>query len=386
MKKTSASTARFITLLVIAGFSQTVALHADVEYTPGNLFYYTSAQSAAVNSTQAPYASFTAPESTAANSISINLNGVDSLSSLTYGLQLDDGTGKPTGVFVASGTVAPVLGWNTVAFGDYNLVAGQVYHVVLQSVPSGSATWRILAGATQNIHSYGVIDTNFARGAFSKGVWSNPTKDWSAVYRVGTTGNVPIGNVYTAGNSTNLANAASIPAQRFVYHALDTGNFLDSVTVRLNVAATGPANDITLVLLDSSNNPLETKVLSADLLTVNSTNNYTINFSKALELVDGESYSLALHSVGSAGNSVKWSYAYTDNSEELYSATFQGTDGYGFSYKNTDFLAANAAQYSLDYIFSYTTDAIPEPGTYAFALAGAGLIGLSLRRRARADR
>lgn len=363
-------------LLLSAGFAAT-SLAADA--TPGHLFYYTSAGSAGVNSTGSQYARFTATETSAATNVSINLNPVTGAPVLTVGLQLDDGTGKPTGTFVASGTVTAVSGWNTVTFANYTLEEGKVYHVVTQAV-SGSVNWRLLNGTPGGILPYGYTDTNFARGLISNGIPQTPTTASAVVYNVGTTGTHGYGQVYTGGQTTNAAfvTNGALPAQRFIFHTPETGNVLTSVSLRLTTAENLPAGDVTVALLSDTDVVLGLTTISPSELSANTTASYIANFAQGVQLTDGEAYRLAVYSEGSAPASVRWYYMTTDNAA-LQEATFQGTDGYAFLYSDKNFTARGTSNLNGDYVFSYTT--IPEPGLTL--LLGAGVAATLILRRSK---
>lgn len=361
-------------ILVVAGAASATAA---MQPTAGNEFYYSSANSAVVNSvTDArQFSRFTALENASANSISINLNQVSVGANITIGLQLDDGTGVPTGTFVAQGSLAPATGWNTVNFSNYALEAGKVYHVVVQAT-SGNVSWRLLTGTPSHVLPQGYIDPNFGRGGVTAGVPSAVVTNSSVVYRVGTTGTLGLGSVFTGSLYSNAAIVASgpPPAQRFIFNAPETGNFIQSVSLLLNIAATPPANDLSVVLLNDMNQILGQTSISADLM-VAGTAFYEADFAEAIGLTDGEAYRLAIYSIGSTGNSVRWVNLST--ADEYAKDTFQGTDGYVFSYSGTDFLTTTTPLVGRDHVFQYVT--IPEPATCALAFVG--LAGVLIARR-----
>ncbi len=374
MKNSLFSPFRFCAGVVIAG-SLCGSAVAAVEYTQGNGFYYSGANSATVTTTTGQYASFTATQTTTATSLSINLNATDT--TLTWGLQLDDGTGRPNGTFIAGafGTTVVAGGWNTLNFPAVTLTEGQIYHVVLNSVATGANTayWRLLNGATApGTQPYGVVDPHFGRGSIKATGPDAPVTTGAVVYHIGTQGGGGIGQPYTSITSTNTI---SNPAQQFIFRAGETGTTLETITLRLTIAATRPSVDVTVALLDGSHSVLETVTLSRDDLILGSGNNYTLSLSGTTQLVDGGTYSLAVY--GGSGSTVKWNMMQT--SDEAYaSSTFQGTGGYAFTYEDSTLTDIGTIDLRSDYIFTYTT--IPEPGAVVLGLLGAGALILGRQR------
>ncbi len=371
--------------LAVASWFPGESAHADAyvpEYTQGNGFYFSSSGSTTVSTTAGFYNRFTATETTTATSVSLNLNSATA-TSLTFGLQADDGTGKPTGTFLASGTVTPVAGWNTVTFAGYELTAGQVYHVVALPTASGNALARHLSGIpTMNFQSYGVRDAAYIRGLTNaSGVpTGTPGNTVAMVYAVGTTSH-GIGQAFSVSANNTLSATAPL-AQRFQFTpSASNQTVLDTITVRLNTGA-ADLKDVTISILNDNNIVLATTTLAKSALTASTTADYTVDFGDSLVLTEGAYYKLALHSGEAGTTSVKWNVSKSNSTNSaINSATFQGTDGYAFAYSNTSFTTPQGFAYGDDYTFHYTTIAIPEPGVGAAVLLGLGVIGSALRRK-----
>lgn len=359
----------------------------EAEYLQGNLFYSSSSGSTTISPSGGAYIRFTATETTLATSVHLNLNGSGlTATSMTFGLQADNGSGLPSGTFLASGTVTPASGWNSVTFTGYQLVAGQVYHVVALPATGGNALLRHLTGPPPlTFQTYGVKDTSYMRGVTNvSGVpTGTPSNTVAMVYAVGTTSH-GIGLAYQATASNNIT--ATVPlAQRFKFTPSESDQtVLESFTLRLT---TGAANlkDIRVNLLSDDNIVLATTTLLASSLTPSGTSEYTISFDDGVILTEDSFYKLSLFSE-EATSGVNWVVNRSSSTNAaINSATFQGTDGYAFTFSNTNFTTPQGFVFGDDYVFSYTTSAIPEPGAGITALIGMGVIGL-LRRKPWAKR
>ncbi len=373
----------------LAFLPKAVAAPFDPEYSPGNLAIYTTSNSLGLNATTGAYFRFTATDDTDANSLHININAASlTATSLTFGLQADNGSGAPSGTFLAQGTVTPVAGWNSISFAGQSLLAGQVYHVVMLPTVGGNANLRrVIPLATPVAYqSSGIKDANYGRGSIPNGVPGAAVNTDSMVFAVGTTG-TGMGFAYTGNLYSNLSPTAPY-AQRFQFHADAPENrFLDEITIRLGVDGAVTAQnlrDVQVTLLSDANLVLGTAIIDSDSLSIGSVNNYTFSLNEGVELTDGAFYRLAVNSTGIGTQNARWYYSYTDStSTAINSATFQGLDGYAFSYTNGTFATTSNTEYGRDYLFSYTTTAVPEPTTYVFLLSGLGVASL-LRRRSRA--
>lgn len=349
---------------------------AAIEYTQGNGFYYGSAGSASASTSTGQYASFTATRTTQATSLNIYLNTTNT--TVTWGLQRDDGTGKPDGNFIADafGTTAVTTGWNTLALPDLPLTEGSVYHVVLNPVASGSgsALWRLLNGSTApGTQPYGVIDPHFARGSIKAAGPDEPVTTGAVVYYVDTNEGDGFGQPYY---STSTISTSAPRAQQFIFRAGETGSFLETVTLRLTTGAVRPTEDVTVTLLDASHSVLETVTLSRNDLLLGAADNYTLTLSGSTQLVDGNTYMLAVY--GGSENATRWNIMQTIGGERYASATFQGTAGYAFNYADPSFSEITSTDLLSDYVFTYTT--IPEPGAVVLGLLGAGALILGRQR------
>lgn len=351
------------------------------EYIQGNTFYYRTANSLNVNTSNGAYVRFTATESTTANSLSLYLNQNSTATSLTYGLQADDGNGNPSGTFLASGTVSvgSTAAWSTITFAEQALVAGQAYHVVIQPTTTGFANVRKLVtdGVTPQ-QTYGIVDDQYEWGSMIGGTTPGTASSSDViVFALGTTSSQGMGFSLSNSSFSPFLSQNAASAQRFQFVSGESGHTaLDSITLRLSVGAAENRRDVQVTLLDDADTTLATTVLDASLLTPDKSDFYTLSFDENPILTEGTYYKLALSSAESGTNSVRWvSYVSqsTNTANGINTATYQGLEGYAFAYSDATFSTLSAPQLHVDYSFSYTTAAIPEPGTAALALVGLAL-------------
>jgi len=338
----------------------------------GNLYDLGNGNSAVVSPVNAQWVTFTAMEDGTVTEAQINNSTAPTGSpTLEVGLYAVDALGVPTGSALSSGTVtASATGWQTTAL-NYSLVKGTVYALRVSTTTVGASfPWRLnFASATNNVQPSGAVDTHWMRG-FNNGAPSNGSQNvW--ILKTGT--NQAIGQPYTVASNQNLGSNTLTIGERFRFDLPSTGeNLLTSVSLKLNVSATPPANPLTIKLLDKNGLVLTTG--SIDLSTAAAGVAYfNVGLAAAQELTAGEFYYLALYSNGSVSNSVAWSYASTTNDPLYQSATYQGVDAYAVSWgSQTNYSTAPSTDLSRDYFFQLNLDAVPEPSTWA--LVGLGLI------------
>lgn len=359
------------------------------EYTQGNTFRYRTAGHQTVTTSRGAYVRFTATENTSATSLSLFLNSGTTATSLTYGLQADDGHGNPSGTFLALGTATGVTAnsWSTITFAEQALVAGQAYHVVVQPTTTGSADLRKLVtdGVVPN-QTYGITDDQYEWGAMTSGTTPVPVTSSDAIaFAVGTTATQGMGYAFTNSSFSPYLSQTTPYGQRFAFRSGEVGQTaLDSVTLRLNTGAIESLRNVQVTLLNDANVTLATTVLDSSLLTPDATSFYTFSFEDTPILTEGAYYKLALTTAEAGTSSIRWFSYVSQGSNEanaINSATFQGLDGYVLTYNDAAFSSVSSRDLSRDYSFSYTT-AIPEPGTTALAvIALAVTVGMLRRNR-----
>jgi len=361
----------------------------------GNSFNVGSTSgSLSVTATNIPWTTFTASSELDVSSIWINSN---SAMAAATGVRVeifavDLVTGKPTGPALATQVLASAAaGWTQVTGINYTLTEGSVYALQLSAASGNPAyNWRFLnsnlAAPYENrnfVQPYsGNLDPYWARGNNN----NDPVQSGVANWLMQSSGGDSFGQPYNANLSQNIASPTVAIGQRFRFDAPDAASsLLDSVDLMLSVAATPPANPVTVRLLSSSGAILATSTL--DLSSAASgINIYTVDFASSIQLTDQEFYFLALYSNGSAANSVVWRGGSTDVLTDIFlDATFQGQDGYAVTWNSqSDFSTVASTTLARDYYFNLNLSAIPEPSS--LALLAAGLLTLAVRRAKHAKR
>ncbi len=353
------------------------------EYLPGNSFLYTSAGSRNLNSGTGAYVRFTATEETSATSLHLYFNATVA-TSVTFGLQADNGSGAPSGVFLGSGTVSPVEGWNSITLDSpLALTAGQVYHVVALPTAETVRLRRLTMAAPLTFQTWGIKDPNYGYGTRNTSGTPSAASNADAItFAVGTTSGRGLGLAYSKYGSSPVLSSATPRAQRFQFHATEPGNnLLESITIRLNAGA-ADLQDVRITLLNDANLVLATSIIDASQIAPSTTADYTATFAGGPILTEGEYYRIALTAAGDGVTSITWASTITESTNAaINSATFQGVEGYAFSYTDATFGTAQGISYGSDYLFSYSAVAVPEPGTTAALAFGALVLGLGRRLR-----
>ncbi len=377
--------------VILAAYPFAPAAAQDLTYTEGNPVDFAASGTAFVTNTTAQWASFTAPETMNATGINLDLAADASAdSSFTIGLELANANNNgPSGTFIDSATFTGTT--TTAGFADVTLpvdqqlTAGTVYYVVVEapSTPTNS-TALALREATSftpgSVQPYGYNDSSFARGGLtlSSGTSTTPSTLSMISYVVTTDGAYNLGNPITS-TTVNPAGAASNPAEHFIFEQPSTGNAITSATVTLAVTnSTGTLAPVTVTLLDNNNNIIAQSSIPLSSLIVG-TNSYTVNFDNVV-LTQGAGYNLTINSSGSTSGNVKWLADMTDTGAAEEAATYQGTQGYAFTY-NSSLNTPGTAVDNEDYIFTYTTAAVPEPSTVMLGTLGLGLLAVMAFRR-----
>lgn len=337
----------------------------------GNFYDLGNGNSAVVSPANAQWVTFTAMENSTISEAQINNSTAPTGSpTLEVGLYAVDALGVPTGSALSSGTItASATGWQTTAL-NYSLVKGTVYALRVSTTTVGTSfPWRLNFAAANNVQPSGAMDAHWMRGVNN----GTPTNTSQNVWILKTGTNQAIGQPYTVASNQNLGSNTLTIGERFRFDLPSTGeNLLTSVSLKLNVSATPPANPLTVKLLDKNGLVLTTG--SIDLSTAPAGAAYfNVGLASAQELSAGEFYYLALYANGSVSNSVTWSYASTTNDPLYQSATYQGSDAYAVSWgSQTNYSTAPSSDLSRDYFFQLNLNTVPEPSTWA--LVGLGLM------------
>lgn len=367
-----------------------IALSASVsaESQWGNTFNVgTSSGSLTVTDVNSFWTTFTADSNFNFNSVWLNSNSAMAAStSMNVELSAVGLDGKPTGSALASQVLSSAAkGWTQVTGFNYTLTDGTAYALRLSAnTGDPSYQWRLLnsVGLTDN-NNYvqpgnGNIDPNWARGQNT----GSPATVGQAVWMLQSSGNDGFGQPYTTASNAKLASPSASVGQRFRFDAPDPDDVvLTSVDLMLSIAATPPANPLTLYVLDSTGAILQFGTLNLSSASAG-IGFYTINLNDEIVLTDGEIYQLALYSNGSAGNSVLWRGGSTQNVTAFIDATFQGNDAYAVTWSSqSNFTTYASTTLTNDYYFGLNLTAIPEPAS--MALLGLCVLVFALRRKMR---
>lgn len=357
----------------------------------GNSFNTGStAQSLVVTNVNSQWTTFTADSNFAVSSVWISGNGAMTAStSMNVEIYaVDTLTGKPTGAALATQLVTTASsGWNQVSGFNYTLTQGNAYALKLTAVTGNpSFGWRFLNSTVPapfvNTNSVqpgsGDTDPYWARGTNNVA----PVTQGQAVWILENASGHGFGQPFNASASPNLGSATAAVGQRFRFDAPDgTNHVLTNVQLTLNVAATPPANLLTVRLLSSNGTILTTGTLDLSAAAAG-IGRYTVDFNSTYQLTDQDFYYLALYSTNSVADSVKWLGGLTGQTLDstFLDATFQGQSGYAVTW-NSQSNFSTVATTSLDRDYSFNLGLVPEPSTYALMVVAGGILFVVARRK-----
>lgn len=316
----------------------------------GNQFQVGSDTTAAlVDSSWTNWARFTAVEPMAVTAVQIRLQDA-ATSSLTVGLQGDNGSGVPDGKYLASETVKSVQdGWNRVAL-RADLKAGAVYHLVVTIRGPGSVGWQKIGTINRGTQPAGAEDSQWASGEGRK---PNPKNSFLFVLELQD--GRSFGQAYVQKLNAPTLGGRKVPAQHFVFQPPSSGETaVASASFYLTAGHEGATSDYTVALLDGKKHEiLESVTVPAGEIANGSAQIYTFAFSGNTRLTPGESYVLAIYSDSPTG-SVAWVQDSGEAGEVLENATWEGRDGYAFRYTDTALKIPGEPEYARDFVFYLT--------------------------------
>jgi len=323
----------------------TVGAHADSLF--GNQFMIGSPPiQIAVDPVNNQWTRFTSWNKTTVTAADVFL-GESKAASAVVGLQPDK-DGVPSGRYLVSGTLStPQSGWNRITFPTpVNLEADHVYYLVM-TVPDGTINWTAVNLANRGTQPSGAQDPAWAHG-------SGSTVDTrlGPAYLLEASDGRNLGQPYTLRYNSPVLGGKKIPAQRFVFQpASGGGETVAAVSLALGIA-TNEAVTYKVALLDAKNAIIESKEVTSADLPAGPPKIVTIPLAGTTRLTPGETYSLAFYSEA-VGGKASWVGAATTADQTAEKATWQGVEGYAFTYEGTDLKTEGPADVKRDLVFYF---------------------------------
>lgn len=344
-------------------------------------------------------ARFTALENLAVSRAYQQLRSVDAGTTIRMGIMADDGTGKPSGTYLAYGDntfSAGFTGQTNWSFSSSaSLSSGNVYHLVTQvtSLPA-SQTFNILGGTSD----FAVRPYDRAVDANMNGMTRNNAGAWGTIafdpyFALGNASTIlggPGQPVTGQGNGTGLLStrggASSAFGEQFVItdKEIPAGASVAFNTVTMNASTVGsPASSLLIRFRKLDGTILGTTVMTPAQATGA---NITLTLDQQVELMQGVSYLLTTEFAGASVNTQYYTLG-THRTDGGFETGLAGWGGTNLCFPVLSGAAGNWSTYSPDNLkanydpnFSFTGIVVPEPSVVAL-LAGVGPLLFRRRRQ-----
>ncbi len=272
---------------------------------------------------------FSAQESKTVTAVRVYLEAENGTSpSYRYGIQANAAGDFPSGSFLGSGSLtATSPGWKTISLSpSVNLVSGSTYHLVIEPVGSPTGSRNIALRRSTPLNNL-YLKTNTVDSQAKTLLKTTATGAWTVqnfqpIYELDFSDGSFEGNP-TESSSEISVFGSNFYGERFSFSGANKQASAISFYVRRNG---NPANNLSVVLWDSTNNVLvEEGVLATPILaTTYSYQTYT--FSSPKTLISGRSYRIYLKSVGATNtNSYRVYRLNTTAAANFNSITYDGT-------------------------------------------------------------
>jgi prepilin-type N-terminal cleavage/methylation domain-containing protein len=280
---------------------------------------------------------FTASENKTVNQIRL-FQSTMSGASVRVGIQADDGNGFPSGTYLGSRVDSSIANNAWRAFSitpNVNLMAGQIYHIVIQQQAAGaiSKNYRAIL-PHHNFTPYASLSDNrlnilSSDDGGSTWIEQNQTPIFILSHTDSTYKG--IGYHVTLSNNANwsLVYGNRWRAQTFVYQGDEPLDVYGAAVYVRRTNPEQPADDLYVVLYDNTNNvevASTTAIYASDV-----TDNFswkTVNFPKSALLQSGNTYSLRISSPGATTQSAYDFLLMQNTNNEIYNnVNFQSTGG-----------------------------------------------------------
>ncbi|MFA6410428.1 MAG: hypothetical protein WCW26_02515 [Candidatus Buchananbacteria bacterium] len=276
---------------------------------------------------------FTARQSKLVNQIRVYQASTSGLGTFRVGLQADNGSGQPSGTYLASGTYLNILnGWQSVTISpNIALVKDKIYHIVI-SRQSGSTKAYRFSLPQNNFWTYdNLADPNL------NVLWTtNGGTTWSVLaktpifvlrYTDNTFNGMPCHNFITDNNSYSRIYGNRQRGQSFIYSGDDLEVSGASFYVRKR-SASAPEDDLYVSLYSLSDNlELASSTLATASQITDSYSWQTANFAKTKILTNGKEYRISLYSPLTSSNLAYDIYVMENTNNSVYNnLNYLGTE------------------------------------------------------------
>jgi hypothetical protein len=387
--------AALLTVLTLPMAAARSAWGAVDEY--GLNFYHGNSLSAVLNNPNSLLdVRFSANKTVTVDRAVTYINLVHGSPNLQIDLRADDGFGNPVGANLASGSLAPAAGYDTLSLNTaVTLQSGSIYHLVQHVTNGASGTDAFVyfssPGLNQSHTNDGTPESHYTRlySTNNGGTWAASTTANLFWGLYGSSSGDAIGQPYVGGSAKAVSGSAWA-GQSFTFSGWGSNQAVDAISMRIKKESASMGDDLRVHLVDVA---AQTDLWSGTLVDKDApistdgsgnpiplTDTYTISVPN-LSLTPGKAYVLAVESAGSgSGYSLLANVATAPAG--IVGENFQ--DAFGSQYvtgsSSLIFTGHDTPASKTDAFFTLHT-VVPEPGS--LSLLGLGMLMCVHRRRAR---
>ncbi|MFH1188836.1 MAG: LamG-like jellyroll fold domain-containing protein [bacterium] len=323
---------------------------------------------------------FTAQSSKTVDRVSIYQEASSGTSTFRVGIQVDDGSGNPSGTFLGSATYSGGNGWNTINISpDVDVTSGGTYHIVIErDSGSGSRQYRYSL-PDNNITSYDNTDDvamDVLWTANGGGSWI--VQGWQPIYILQFTDGFSDGNPYYDSLQDDTTYTVIYGNQQFGENFTVTGGDkqVSALGFYVRKRSSGiPEDDLYATVYDMSlGEDIDSGVVVPAGAILQTFSWQSLHFAANLTLTDGHQYRISLSSpnttitngydiyvMQTANSSIYYNTGYGETLARYCRSTTGGSSWtyynyYDMAFRFIDYSAASSLYSELGYLISSALD------------------------------
>ena len=176
------------------------------------------------------------------------------------GIQADDGTGRPTGTFLGSGTIPTAgTGWVSTAAFSAPVIDGQIYHMIIQfssgtaSGPKNTTFALGTEGSDMEWPSDQAPDPGSSVSVMLTTTWND--EPWNPLFALNYSSGAYKGRVYDSTSSYNINGAGTVPATddavaSQIFNPMGSNWYVDHLAAFVQASSASPGGNLNYAVVD----------------------------------------------------------------------------------------------------------------------------------------